>query len=121
MKKCKKCLQDKNDDEFYSQIQRGSNGEVWHYLDSYCKICRIEYAVNRSREIKIKAIEYLGGKCVDCGLIDDICVYDFHHIDPTKKDLSFGQRGCISFEKLKKELDKCRLLCSNCHRKKHAK
>jgi hypothetical protein len=120
MKICKKCLHDKDDEEFYKQTQRGLKGEIWYYLDSYCKKCRIEYTVDRSRRIKTKAVEYLGGKCVDCGLIDDVCVYDFHHEDPTKKEFSFGQRGGISFEKIKPELDKCILLCSNCHRKRHS-
>ena len=120
MKKCNKCLQEKNNDEFYKQVQRGSKGETWYYLDSFCKKCRIEYSIIRSRKIKERAIEYLGGKCTDCGLIDDVCVYDFHHEDPAKKEISFGQRGGISFEKLKPELDKCVLLCANCHRKRHS-
>ena len=119
MKICKKCTQEKEDSDFYKGTQRGINGQVWFYLDSYCKKCRIEYSINRSKEVKAKAVEYLGGKCVDCDLIDDICIYDFHHIDPTKKELAFGQRGGKSFESLKLELDKCVLLCSNCHRKRH--
>jgi len=119
MKQCKKCCKDKDDSEFYGQVQRGSNGEEWKYLDSYCKTCRIEYSVDRSLKIKQQAIEYLGGKCMDCELIDDPCVYDFHHLDPTQKELAFGNRGGKSFETLKSELDKCILLCANCHRKRH--
>ena len=44
MKKCNKCLSDKDDSEFYSQVQRGTIDQIWKYLDSYCKSCRIEYA-----------------------------------------------------------------------------
>jgi hypothetical protein len=76
---------------------------------------------NSGKEIKEKAIEYLGGKCTDCGLVDEPCVYDFHHLDPTQKEIAFGSRGGKSFESLKPELDKCVLLCANCHRKRHYK
>jgi hypothetical protein len=120
MKICKKCLKNKEKSEFYSQVQKGINGQSWPYLDCYCKECRISYAKNRSINIKLKAIEYLGGSCKDCGLIDIPSVYDFHHIDPTKKELAFGTRGGRSFETLKSELDKCELLCANCHRKRHS-
>jgi 5-methylcytosine-specific restriction endonuclease McrA len=120
-KTCKKCLQNKELSEFYKHTQKGKNGQVWDYYNSYCKFCRLEYSANRSVSVKQQAIDYLGGKCVDCGLVDDPCVYDFHHLDPSKKDFSFGKRGGISLEKMKPELDKCVLLCSNCHRKKHAK
>lgn len=121
MKNCKKCKEDKHENEYYSQIQRGKNGQEWPYLDPYCKKCRIEYSTNRSLEIKIEAINYLGGSCQDCGLIDKPCVYDFHHLDPSKKEIAFGSRGGKSFESLKPELDKCVLLCANCHRKRHSK
>ena len=84
-----------------------------------CKPCRSEYTSDRRREIKIKAIEYKGGKCEHCGLIDSPEVYDFHHLDPSKKDFSVGKQQ-KAFETIKKELDKCILLCSNCHRKVHS-
>lgn len=119
-KVCKKCGEEKEISEFYSQIQRGKEGQEYRYYDSYCKKCRLQYSADRSRNIKMQAIEYLGGKCQDCGVVDDPCIYDFHHLDPSKKDLAFGQRGGSSFVKLKPELDKCVLLCANCHRKRHA-
>ena len=63
----------------------------------------------------------MGGKCADCGLKDDPSVFDFHHLDPSKKEIAFGSRGGKSFDTLKPELDKCILLCANCHRKRHIK
>lgn len=119
MKICKNCEKEKELTEFYTQQQKGKEGQVWKYYDSYCKTCRTKYQSERSIEIKQKAIDYLGGKCQDCGLIDIPCVYDFHHLDPSEKELAFGSRGGKSFETLKKELDKCVLLCANCHRKRH--
>lgn len=121
MKKCKKCLNEKQKSEFYGQIKKGPNGQSWPYLDCYCKECRMKYTATRSIEIKTKAVNYLGGKCAICGLVDLVCVYDFHHIDPSKKEISIGDRGGMSFETLRPELDKCILLCANCHRKQHYK
>jgi hypothetical protein len=121
IKLCNKCEKEKPVDEFYTQQQRGKNGEIWPYHDSYCKQCRTEYAVNRLKERKKKAVEYKGGKCVDCGIIDDPCIYDFHHTDPSKKEIAFGSAGGVSFDRIRPELDKCVLLCANCHRKRHQK
>ena len=70
---------------------------------------------------KREAIDYLGGECKKCGLRDDnLHVYDFHHRDPSKKHFGLsGKFKSNSVETLKPELDKCDLLCSNCHRKEH--
>jgi len=121
MKICKKCNLQKLEVDFYKQKQVGNNGQIWPYLDCYCKSCRLKASSDRSRNVKIKAIEYLGGKCKDCGLQDDPCVFDFHHTDPTQKELTLASRGGRSFKSIKAELDKCELLCANCHRKRHSK
>ena len=123
VKKCKKCGIEKDEKEFYSFYQHSKVDKTkkWKYFDSLCKQCRIEYSFERRKETKLKAIEYLGGKCADCGIIDDPCVYDFHHINPSSKEISFGSKRSLSFESIKDELDKCVLLCSNCHRKRHSK
>lgn len=122
-KKCKRCGETKDVSEFYSfyKKSKADKNKKWKYYDSICKKCKGLYTAERSKEIKQKAIEYLGGKCADCGIVDDPCIYDFHHVDPSKKELAFGTRGGKTFEKLKKELDKCVLLCANCHRKRHSK
>lgn len=119
MKTCKKCNITKESSDYYSHIKKGKGNQKWKYLDSYCKKCRLNYSFTRSINVKLKSIEYLGGKCQDCGLIDLPCVFDFHHLDPAKKEIAFGSRGGKSFERLKSELDKCVLLCANCHRKRH--
>lgn len=84
-----------------------------------CKKCAVDAVVKRRRKVKELAIEYLGHKCQDCGL-EDSCrgVYDFHHEEG--KDFSIGEKGhCKSWNKVKAELDKCILLCANCHRRRH--
>mgnify|MGYP005855513707 CR=1 FL=1 len=47
---------------------------------------------------------------------------DFHHLDPQKKDFNLGIAIIQwKWEKVKPELDKCILLCANCHRELHYK
>lgn len=73
---------------------------------------------------KIKALKYLGNKCVNCGLAyngENEVVFDFHHTDPSTKEGKPTKLLCFSWEALKKEIDKCTLLCSNCHRMEHKK
>ena len=76
----------------------------------------------RRKDNKVKAVEYLGGKCVHCGLISDkLCVYDFHHLNPQEKEADPGSLLHYSWNRIQKELDKCILLCANCHRIEHEK
>lgn len=71
-----------------------------------------------SKKIKEQLIEYKGGKCEICGYNRYFGALEFHHLDPTKKDFGISG-GTKSFEKLKPEVDKCILVCSNCHREIH--
>ncbi len=72
-----------------------------------------------SRHIrKRELIIYKGGECIDCGIKyngKNACMFDFHHI----KNKKFAVSGNVmeySLKALKKEVDKCKLLCSSCHR-----
>ena len=71
-----------------------------------------------------KQAEYLAFKatlkCEICGESESACL-DFHHKDPSEKDNIISQVAKTwSLERLKKEIDKCMVLCANCHRKVHA-
>jgi hypothetical protein len=70
-----------------------------------------------SRKLKRKAVVLKGDVCFDCGQQYPDAVYDFHHIDPTQKDFSIGKSR--NWSKIEKELEKCVMLCSNCHRIRH--
>ena len=59
--------------------------------------------------------DYMGGKCVQCGSIDNLHI---DHIDPSKKTYEISKR--LSLKNNKDELDKCQLLCKECHHKKTA-
>lgn len=73
---------------------------------------------NRTKE---KLVIYKGGACSICGYNKPIWnVYDFHHRDPSKKDFSISGKSW-SFDRLKQEVDKCDLLCRNCHSEVHWK
>lgn len=68
---------------------------------------------------KLEAIEYKGGACSVCGYNKFYGALEFHHLDPSKKEFSWNKMRKVSEERLKKELDKCELLCSNCHKEAH--
>lgn len=74
----------------------------------------------RWNKIKVKAIKYLGGKCADCDNSNlHPCCYDFHHKDPATKEATWTKLRLRSWDKITKELDKCKLLCVICHRLEH--
>jgi hypothetical protein len=73
------------------------------------------------RRLKAKAIEYKGGKCVLCGYSKCNAALEFHHLDKATKGFGLAKGGRIrSWESIAKELDKCILVCSNCHRELEA-
>ncbi len=79
-------------------------------------------AVQRRREkVRQMAVEYKGGSCEVCGYNRCIEALEFHHLDPMKKDFGISAKGYSrSWEKVKAEIEKCVLLCANCHREFHA-
>jgi len=84
-----------------------------------CQACMVK--VQRIRN-KVASINYKGKKCQRCGVkftsINQIAMFEFHHL----KDKEFRIAGVLdrmSWDRIKKELDKCEMLCSNCHRTEH--
>lgn len=77
----------------------------------------IKAVAKRRRKIKELSIEYKGGKCQTCGYSKCAAALELHHIDPQEKSFGVADKGYTrSWEKVKAELDKCILLCANCHR-----
>ena len=83
-----------------------------------CNTCRQNY---RKKLLKQRAVKYKGGKCQICGYDKCENALVFHHLDPKQKDFAIGQKYNLGWPQLKKELDKCILLCANCHAEEHAK
>ena len=77
------------------------------------------YVSDRSLLLKLEAIEYKGGKCQKCGYDKCYAAFDFHHRDPNEKEFGWNKLKKRSKETIFKELDKCDLLCANCHREIH--
>jgi 5-methylcytosine-specific restriction endonuclease McrA len=79
---------------------------------------KIKYQNTWLLKRKLRAWEYLGGKCVVCGYNDDL---EFHHVDPSTKLFNIGSKLSMAWDKLILELDKCVLLCYDCHKKESIK
>lgn len=82
--------------------------------------CKYKYYAQTKRwKTKLKAIEYKGGKCERCGYNKCHDALEFHHLNPDEKDFGIGCGNTYSWERTKSELDKCIMLCANCHREEH--
>lgn len=75
---------------------------------------RVKSVVEWRVRTKQKLVEYKGGECCRCGYKKETKALTFHHLDPKEKDFNISGKSW-SFERLKKEVDKCVLLCANCH------
>ena len=114
-KLCKRCNEEKGSADFYRR-RAGTD------LSPYCKPCTNSQTVERQQLFKRKCVEYKGGDCQHCGYNRYIGSLEVHHLDPTQKDFTIAKARLTKFdEKITKELDKCVLLCSNCHREQHAR
>jgi hypothetical protein len=91
----------------------------WYHMSEDNKRRRNKQVLERIRNNKKKAVEYLGGKCYDCGGVFHPAVYDFHHKNPNEKEEAPTDVLHKSWDKILLEIDKCELLCSNCHRLRH--
>ena len=131
---CTKCSVEKTEDNFdYVNKAKGKRRSI-------CKECRRQYTkehykqnvqiykdrarisrpsyVQRNRDFIYSLREEL--KCTQCGE-DHIAVLDFHHSDPEQKEFSISRAisDGVSLSKIQDEINKCIVLCSNCHRKLH--
>lgn len=84
-----------------------------------CKKCSSDAVQKARRKLKEKLVEYKGGKCEMCGYDKCIGAMEFHHLNPSEKEFQISNCNIKSFKRLKQEVDKCMLLCSNCHKELH--
>lgn len=87
------------------------------YADNRAR--RQAYANQRNQKRKDEVIEHFGDNCHDCGGTYPRCVYQFHHLDPKGKDVNPSLALTWKPERMWKELDKCVMLCANCHMIRH--
>ena len=101
-----------------------NHGETEFFLRSdgfyRCYKCSTDAVIKKRKELKKLAVEYKGGKCQICGYNRCIEALDFHHIDPKEKDFNVSESGeTRGWDRIRNEIQKCLLLCSNCHREVH--
>ena len=128
-KVCSKCQEEKPI-KFFFKINRNTVKRR-----RICKDCANKYRRIRSHNnYKLWINEILPSirpiKCEICGYSKSIAALDFHHKDPSIKEARIRQllwaynpytSTKINVEKVKKEINKCQILCSNCHRELHEK
>ncbi len=108
--KCKKEVKTEN---FHQRRGRA-------FSSTYCKPCTTEQTLERIRKLKSQMIDYKGGCCSRCGYDKYQGALEFHHINRKEKDFNPSHLKKYSFDdRIKSELDKCVLVCSNCHREIH--
>ena len=77
--------------------------------------------VEYRRRSKARAVAHMGGRCFGCGRNGLSAIFDFHHLDAADKKFGIGQDGIPrSWNRVVAELEKCVMLCANCHREVHA-
>lgn len=83
-----------------------------------CLKCQTEESIIKKQKKKLQCVQYKGGKCEICGYDKNYSALEFHHLNPQEKDFTISKKYS-TWESTKEELDKCILICSNCHREIH--
>jgi len=103
----------------YHLCDNSLKGQQRKYCSSKCK-GKNNVVLYRKR-LKQRAVDYKGGSCNLCGYNRCVEALQFHHRDPDQKDFGIAKSGrCHTWEKVQEELDKCDMLCANCHAETHA-
>lgn len=102
-------------DEAAKEANRLNARERWHNMTKEQK----QQPYILVKQELVKAARAKG--CCKCGEME-LCVLDFHHVDPKTKEYRVASiiRGRESLKRLRAELEKCIVVCANCHRKIHA-
>lgn len=114
---CRTCQTSKPHTEYYRATKGKKNGK--DYLDKVCKSCKHEQQQKRRKDLKDRIVQHLGGKCIRCGYDRCTAALDVHHLDATQKEFALKGSDLRKWGTLLKELNKCVLLCSVCHREVH--
>lgn len=105
-------------DKEYAKKRNKEYQKVWYKKHKTTHQKRMKG--NRER-IRLWFAEYKSKlKCELCGF-SHVAALDFHHIDALDKDKNLSQMVGLStsIPKIKEEIKKCQVLCSNCHRILH--
>jgi hypothetical protein len=122
---CKSCQKSDNQ-SWYTKNREKNIKRAQSWRDSNTDILeeQAKRAKQKRIQLKIQAINFLGGKCVDCGLqVDNYNwpVFQFHHLNPEEKEFNVCSKLYSSIEDIFDELNKCICLCANCHAMRETK
>jgi hypothetical protein len=89
----------------------------------YCSDGQKEKLLHRTsrarKQRKAYLVELKGGKCQCCGYDKCFSALEFHHLDSKEKEFAIGDCQSFDLNVLRREAEKCVLVCSNCHREIH--
>jgi len=129
--KCSTCKLEK----LYSEFSKNKTKKTG--INTICKECRKvyirkhykankSYYLDKAAQQKQDAKKYWHEfksklKCNRCGYNKHWAALDFHHTDGDKKDfgISFAVANGWGRQRILDEIDKCEVLCANCHRIEH--
>ena len=118
---CRICQSDRNRRDFEKDIE-GNRRKNREHMQQW-RTTNQERHRQSWRELRRKKKEWLDSQktaCSICGEADIVCI-DFHHKDSTQKDANLSVAVAHwSIKRLQNEMQKCIMICSNCHRKLHA-
>jgi len=83
------------------------------------ELCNSCNANHRRVEVKSRCVAYKGGKCERCGYSRCLRAMHFHHVNGVNKEFTVAKKMSWRWSRVKAELDKCALLCANCHCEVH--
>lgn len=104
--------------EYRKRLEVKENSKI--YQQEYCKRKDV---IEKRKNIYLSNKDFIfslkdGKVCLDCGY-DDARALEWHHIDPSTKSFSISRCGGRSKESILEEINKCYLICANCHRIRH--
>jgi hypothetical protein len=73
----------------------------------------------RRKARKRRLVDLKGGQCEKCGYSKSLAGLHFHHKDPTIKEFEIKHVFGMKMDTLLREIEKCSLLCANCHAEEH--
>ena len=111
---CSKCGIEKPITEYH---KNGFDRQGNQKYRGYCKTCACKTEMVRYHAKKDFVNSYKN-ECAKCGETREY-VLDFHHKDPSQKDFTIGKISIKDSNLIQKEIEKCVLLCANCHREFH--
>ena len=127
---CSKCKNELDISNFHNNKSKKDG------LSDVCSLCQNkynkewykknkQYKINKTKENQTEKSKWLNEyksklKCEKCGENNIACL-DFHHTNPDDKEFTIARMVHIGYskERIIKEINKCIILCSNCHRKLH--